>query len=89
MTPRSIDRGVISVSAACSLIAHELFHCLGGHVRMVGRPGNPRAKLPIDVFQGREGVHFVRIAEHWGSNDDLGLMRRLGVIPDLNAVATA
>jgi steroid delta-isomerase-like uncharacterized protein len=32
------------------------------------------------------GVHIMRIAdghiaEHWGSNDDLGLMRQLGVIP--------
>ena len=40
------------------------------------------------------GVHIVRIAdgrvaEHWGSNDDLGLLRQLGVIPDPNAVATA
>lgn len=33
------------------------------------------------------GVHVMRIAdgkiiEHWGSNDDLGLMRQLGAIPD-------
>ena len=40
------------------------------------------------------GVHILRIedgriAEHWGSNDDLGLMRQLGVILDPNAVATA
>jgi steroid delta-isomerase-like uncharacterized protein len=32
------------------------------------------------------GVHILRIAdgkimEHWGTNDDLGLMRQLGVIP--------
>jgi predicted ester cyclase len=32
------------------------------------------------------GVHIVRIAggkvvEHWGSNDDLGLMRQIGAIP--------
>lgn len=32
------------------------------------------------------GVHVLRIAdgkiaEHWGSNDDLGLMRQLGVVP--------
>ena len=32
------------------------------------------------------GVHVMRIAdgkiaEHWGNNDDLGLMRQLGVIP--------
>ncbi len=34
-----------------------------------------------------EGVHILRIAdgkvaEHWGSNDDLGLMRQLGVLPE-------
>jgi steroid delta-isomerase-like uncharacterized protein len=33
------------------------------------------------------GVHVMRIkdgkiVEHWGSNDDLGLMRQLGAIPD-------
>ena len=33
-----------------------------------------------------QGVHIMRIAdgriaEHWGSNDDLGLMRQLGAIP--------
>jgi steroid delta-isomerase-like uncharacterized protein len=33
------------------------------------------------------GVHVMRIAngkvaEHWGNNDDLGLMRQLGVIPE-------
>jgi steroid delta-isomerase-like uncharacterized protein len=32
------------------------------------------------------GVHILRItdsriAEHWGTNDDLGLMRQLGVVP--------
>ena len=32
------------------------------------------------------GVHIMRIAdgriiEHWGSNDDLGLMRQLGAVP--------
>ena len=32
------------------------------------------------------GVHIVRIAdgriiEHWGNNDDLGLMRQLGAVP--------
>jgi steroid delta-isomerase-like uncharacterized protein len=32
------------------------------------------------------GVHILRIAdgkivEHWGNNDDLGLMRQLGVVP--------
>lgn len=32
------------------------------------------------------GVHVLRIAdgkivEHWGSNDDLGMMRQLGVVP--------
>jgi predicted ester cyclase len=30
-----------------------------------------------------------RIAEHWGSNDDLGLLRQLGAIPDPNAVGAA
>jgi predicted ester cyclase len=34
-----------------------------------------------------DGVHILRIAggkvaEHWGSNDDLGLMRQLGVLPE-------
>lgn len=38
------------------------------------------------------GVHILRIAdgriaEHWGTNDDLGLMRQLGAIPDPAAVA--
>jgi steroid delta-isomerase-like uncharacterized protein len=38
------------------------------------------------------GVHVMRISdgrivEHWGSNDDLGLMRQLGVIPEPSAVA--
>jgi steroid delta-isomerase-like uncharacterized protein len=38
------------------------------------------------------GVHIMRVAdgrviEHWGSNDDLGLMRQLGVIPEPSAVA--
>lgn len=33
------------------------------------------------------GVHIARVAdgkiiEHWGSNDDLGMMRQLGVIPE-------
>ena len=33
------------------------------------------------------GVHIMRVAdgkivEHWGSNDDLNLMRQLGVIPE-------
>lgn len=32
------------------------------------------------------GVHIMRVAEgrvaeHWGSNDDLGMMRQLGVVP--------
>jgi hypothetical protein len=26
-------------------------------------------------------VANVKVAEHWGTNDDLGLMRQLGVIP--------
>lgn len=34
------------------------------------------------------GVHILRIAndkiaEHWGSNDDLSLMRQLGVVPEM------
>ena len=38
------------------------------------------------------GVHIMRVAdgrviEHWGSNDDLGMMRQLGVIPEPSAVA--
>jgi predicted ester cyclase len=38
------------------------------------------------------GAHILRIAddriaEHWGSNDDLGLMRRLGVIPEPSPAA--
>ena len=38
------------------------------------------------------GVHIMRVAdgrviEHWGSNDDLGLMRQLGAIPEPSAVA--
>ncbi|MDQ5823153.1 MAG: ester cyclase [Chloroflexota bacterium] len=33
-----------------------------------------------------EGIHVLRcangkIAEHWGNNDDMGLMRQLGVVP--------
>jgi steroid delta-isomerase-like uncharacterized protein len=37
------------------------------------------------------GVHIIRIAdgkiaEHWGTNDDLGLLRQLGVIPEPSAV---
>jgi predicted ester cyclase len=33
------------------------------------------------------GVHVMqiadgKIAEHWGSNDDLGLIRQLGAIPE-------
>lgn len=35
------------------------------------------------------GVHVLRIAdgriaEHWGNNDDLGLMRQLGALPEPN-----
>ena len=37
------------------------------------------------------GIHIMRIAdgmiaEHWGNNDDLGLMRQLGVIPSTEPV---
>jgi steroid delta-isomerase-like uncharacterized protein len=40
-----------------------------------------------------QGIHVVRIAdgriiEHWGSNDDLGLMRQLGAIPTPGEPAT-
>lgn len=35
------------------------------------------------------GVHIMRIAddkviEHWGSNDDLSLMRQLGIVPEMS-----
>jgi predicted ester cyclase len=38
------------------------------------------------------GVHIMRysdgkLIEHWGSNDDLGLMRQLGVVPEPAAAA--
>jgi steroid delta-isomerase-like uncharacterized protein len=38
------------------------------------------------------GVHIMRIAdgkiiEHWGSNDDLGLMRQLGALPSATEAA--
>ena len=41
---------------------------------------------PTGRFVEMQGVHIMRIAdgrviEHWGSNDDLGLMRQLGAIP--------
>ena len=44
--------------------------------------GIPATGKTVEV----SGVHIVRIAdgkvaEHWGTNDDLGLMRQLGVIP--------
>lgn len=40
------------------------------------------------------GTHILRIAdgkiaEHWGNNDDLGLMRQLGVIPAPEQAAPA
>ena len=39
-----------------------------------------------------DGIHILRIAdgriaEHWGNNDDLGLMRQLGVIPSPESAA--
>jgi predicted ester cyclase len=42
---------------------------------------------PTGRFVTMGGVHVVRIAdgkvaEHWGTNDDLSLMRQLGVIPE-------
>ena len=41
-----------------------------------------------------QGVHVMRIAEgkvieHWGSNDDLGMMRQLGAIPDPTSAAAS
>ena len=38
------------------------------------------------------GIHIMRFAngklvEHWGNNDDLGLMQQLGVIPSLGQVS--
>lgn len=44
--------------------------------------GIPPTGKPVSM----DGVHVLRIAdgriaEHWGSNDDLGLMRQLGVVP--------
>jgi steroid delta-isomerase-like uncharacterized protein len=46
--------------------------------------GIPATGLSVEMT----GVHILRIAdgriiEHWGSNDDLGLMRQLGAIPTL------
>ena len=40
------------------------------------------------------GIHILRIAdgriiEHWGNNDDLGLMRQLGAIPTPGEAVTA
>lgn len=40
------------------------------------------------------GMHLMRIAdgkiaEHWGNNDDLGLMRQLGVVPAPDEAASA
>jgi predicted ester cyclase len=45
--------------------------------------GRPVTLTGVHILRLQEG----RIAEHWGSNDDLGLMRQLGVIPDPAAVA--
>jgi steroid delta-isomerase-like uncharacterized protein len=44
--------------------------------------GIPASGKRVEVH----GVHIMRIAdgrvaEHWGSNDDLGLMRQIGAIP--------
>lgn len=41
---------------------------------------------PTGVAVTVTGAHVIRIAggkiaEHWGSNDDLGMMRQLGVLP--------
>ena len=51
--------------------------------------GIPPTGRPVRVT----GVHVMRIAddkiaEHWGNNDDLGLMRQLGVIPAPGEAAT-
>lgn len=40
------------------------------------------------------GTHFLRIAngrvaEHWGTNDDMGLMQQLGVVPTSGEPVTA
>ena len=45
--------------------------------------GIPATGRPVTL----SGVHILRIAggkiaEHWGNNDDLGLMRQLGVVPE-------
>jgi steroid delta-isomerase-like uncharacterized protein len=45
--------------------------------------GIPATSRTVSV----SGVHIMRIvdgkiAEHWGNNDDLGLMRQLGAIPE-------
>ena len=44
--------------------------------------GIPPSGKPVEMT----GVHILRIAdgriiEHWGNNDDLGLMRQLGAVP--------
>ena len=44
--------------------------------------GIPAAGRPVTLT----GVHIMRvadgrIAEHWGNNDDLGLLRQLGAVP--------
>jgi steroid delta-isomerase-like uncharacterized protein len=44
--------------------------------------GIPASGKRVEV----QGVHVIRIAdgkvaEHWGTNDDLGLMRQIGAIP--------
>jgi predicted ester cyclase len=41
---------------------------------------------PTGLAVTLDGVHILRVAggkvaEHWGSNDDLGLMRQLGAVP--------
>jgi steroid delta-isomerase-like uncharacterized protein len=48
--------------------------------------GIPATSRTVSV----SGVHIMRvvdgkIAEHWGNNDDLGLMRQLGAIPEPTA----
>lgn len=49
--------------------------------------GIPASNRSVEVA----GVHILRIqdgriAEHWGVNDDIGLMRQLGVVPEPVAI---
>ena len=65
--------------------------------RVVARTDRPVAGMPkksprcVPVIVVRVGgMHILRIAagkiaEHWGNNDDLGLLRQLGAIPEPSA----